>query len=73
MSSESEFALFVQNRNGAIWREYADDLAEAGRRAQELATREGVESFVYSFKDFREKGRYLPLPSKTQPSHPADK
>jgi hypothetical protein len=63
-----DFAVFIQDRKGPLWRESIAAREEATRKAEELAKTEGVECFVYSFKTFREVARFRPPPPKRRTS-----
>lgn len=64
MPREARFALFVQDSQGTLWREYFNDLDEAKRKAQELADLEGFEFFIYDFKTASEIARFFPRQPK---------
>ena len=56
------FAVFAQGDSGPEWRAFFGDLDAAKRKAQELASKEGLELFVLSFKDASEVARFFPRP-----------
>jgi len=64
-----KFGLFLQDERGEHLEEFFDDLELAVRKAQELAISEGSEYFVFSFRQYREIGRFLPPPSRPQLAH----
>ena len=45
-----------------MWRDVFPDLETAKVRAQRLATEEGLEFFVFSFREAREIARFFPKP-----------
>ncbi len=61
MPYEHLFGLFIQDEEGPLLRDFYTDLDEAKRKAQELATNEGFEFFVFDFKDSSEIARFLPV------------
>jgi hypothetical protein len=67
MSLEEEFAIFAQDEKGPMWREALPDLDTAKVKAKRLAMDEGVEFFVFSFKDAREVARFFPKPTQGTP------
>jgi len=60
------FGLFRYDDKGIHFREVVADVEEAKRRAQELATAEGFEFFVFSYKECREIARFFPIREKPQ-------
>ncbi|HEV2498361.1 MAG TPA: hypothetical protein VGY31_02125 [Terriglobia bacterium] len=64
MPREAQFALFVKDDKGTLWRGFFNDLDEAKRKAQELADLEGFEFFVYDFKTASEIARFFPRKPK---------
>jgi len=54
------FALFRDDKQGPLWREFFDDLEDARRRGQQLAVAEGAEYFVFSLETNAEVARFLP-------------
>lgn len=62
MAVEGEFAIFAQDEKGPMWRDAFPDLETARVKAQRFANEEGVEFFVFSFKDAREIVRFFPKP-----------
>lgn len=62
-----EFAVFAQDEKGPMWRAAAARLEEAKRLAQQLADREGIEFFVFSFRTAREVARFLPHSRRGRP------
>jgi hypothetical protein len=67
MPSQEEFAVFAQDERGPIWREAFPSLETAKATAQALAMKEGLEFFVFSFKDAREVVRFFPRPKQGTP------
>ena len=67
MSKDDEFAVFAEDEKGPTWRQVFPDLESAKARAQELATQEGLEFFVFNFRDHREVARFFPS-SKSEPA-----
>ena len=55
-----EFGLFQSDVDGPLWRGCFGDLDEANRQAQKFADNEGLEFFVYSFRDLIEVARFFP-------------
>jgi hypothetical protein len=55
-----EFGVFSRGDRGLTWRESAHDLDAARSRAQQLATEEEKEFFVFSFRDATEVARFCP-------------
>lgn len=62
LGDDGEFAVFAQGDNGPEWRAFFGDLEAAKKKAQELASREGLELFVFSVKDASEVARLFPKP-----------
>lgn len=62
--AEGKFDVFSQGERGPMWRQCFVDLEDAKRRAQELATEEGLEFFVFSPKDSSEVVRFFPRPGR---------
>ena len=60
MLKEEEFAILAQEEKGPMWREDLTDLGKAKVKAQRLALDEGIEFFVFSFKDAKEVARFFP-------------
>jgi hypothetical protein len=58
----AQFALFIEDQYGPLFRQHQDDLAEARRKAQELADREGVRVFIFSFREARRLDTFEPRP-----------
>jgi hypothetical protein len=59
---DGEFAVFAQGDKGPEWRAFFGDLESAKKKAQELASTEGLELFVFSLKDASEVARFFPKP-----------
>ena len=62
--TRAEFAVFAEDSKGPLWRMFAHDLDTARRKAQQFATDEGVEFFVYSFRDYSVVARFFPKQHK---------
>lgn len=62
------FALFLEDDEGPLWRQDCGDLEEANRKGQELADREGLPCFIFSFKDCRQLGLFEPKASHRMPN-----
>jgi hypothetical protein len=62
------FALFLEDRNGPLWRQNCRDLEEAKRKGQELADSEGLPCFIFSYHDCRELSRFEPQVSHGRPN-----
>lgn len=60
--AEDEFAVFSQDERGPMWREFFPDPESAKAKAQELATEEGLECFVFSLRNSSEVARFFPRP-----------
>ena len=60
MSKDDEFAVFAEDQKGPMWRQDLPDLESAKAKAQELAIQEGLEFFVFSFKDGSQVARFFP-------------
>lgn len=58
MPHENQFGLFIQGDKGPLYWGFFDDLEAAKKAAQEGADKEGLEFFVFSFKDFTEVARF---------------
>lgn len=56
----AQFALFMEDQDGPLFRQHQPDLIEAKRCAQELADREGVRVFIFSFQDARRLDTFEP-------------
>lgn len=54
------FGLFMEDEKGPLWRGFFDNLTRAKKAARELAEREGLEFFVFSFQDYTEVTRAFP-------------
>jgi hypothetical protein len=61
MPHEPEFGLFLQDKEGPLCRGFFTDLDEAKRTAQKLASEEGLEFFVFNFKNYKEVVRAFPV------------
>jgi hypothetical protein len=70
-SAERPFAIFVEDRQGPLFKEFCADIAEARRKAQELADREGFPCLIFSFDKSRQVGRFKPKPKITGPDFAA--
>lgn len=60
MRQDHRFGVFVEDEKGHLWRGFFDDLEAAKSSAQELANQEGLEFFVFDFRDFSEVARFFP-------------
>ena len=60
MELDHSFAVFAEGEEGPQWRLFACDLETAKRKAQQLATEEGMEFFVFSIGDASEVARLFP-------------
>lgn len=58
---DEQFGVFLRDERGLIWRCAVRELAEAKRRAQEVAANEGSECLVFSLETNREIARFQPL------------
>ena len=56
----AEFAVYVQEDAGAMWKASVTDLQEAKRRAKDLTRTEGLEAFVRSLQTYEEIARFFP-------------
>jgi hypothetical protein len=56
----AEFAVYVQDDTGAMWKASVRDLDEAKRRAKDLTRSEGVEAFVCCLQPYEEIARFFP-------------
>ena len=65
MSEDDQFSVYAKEERGPVWRGVYSELERAKFRAQELATQEGVEFFVFSLNDSSEVARFFPKPAKT--------
>ena len=64
MPYDHQFGLFMQDEKGPLWRGFFTDLEAARKAAEELATREHCEFFVFNFKNFTEVARAFPAQTK---------
>jgi hypothetical protein len=71
MAYKPEFGLFLQDKEGPLWRGFYADLDEAKRTAQKLANEEGFEFFIFSLKDFTEVARAFPVQLQRGASAPS--
>jgi hypothetical protein len=62
MPKDKDFAVFVQDERGPLWREDFLDAETAVTKAKQLALDEELEFFVFSFKDYSVVARFLPTP-----------
>lgn len=58
---DQQFGLFQDNEEGPVWRASFADFEQATREAQKLADAEGREFFVYSFNNYSEVARSVPV------------
>ncbi len=56
----AEFAVYLQDDTGAMWKASVTDLEEAKRRAKDLTRTEGLEAFVRSLQTYEEIARFFP-------------
>ena len=56
----AEFAVYVQEDAGALWKASVADLEEAKRRARDLTRSEGLEAFVRCLQTYEEIARFFP-------------
>ena len=68
MPQNDDFAVFVQDGQGPMWRESCSDLETAKTKAKQLALDEGLEFFVFDFKDYTEVARFFPNPNAVRRS-----
>lgn len=54
------FGVFLNNGRDSMWRCQLNDVTEAKRKAQEIATIENTECIVYSLDDLQEIARFYP-------------
>jgi len=59
------FGLFMDDGKGPLWRDFFDNLEEAKRQGQNLASVEDHEFFIFSFEANCEVERFFPASSKT--------
>jgi hypothetical protein len=64
-SEEHPFTIFVEDRQGPLFNEFCADIAEARRKAQELADREGFPCLIFNFDKSRQVGQFRPKPKVT--------
>ncbi len=57
---EEDFAVFLRTCGGLVWKNCCDNLGEAKRRAEEITTTEGVESFVLDLRSCCKVATFLP-------------
>jgi hypothetical protein len=65
MTERDKFDVFAQERAGPLWRGAYSELESAKAKAQKLAILEGIEFFVFSFKDINEVARFFPKSKST--------
>jgi hypothetical protein len=63
---DQPFALFVEDEQGPLFREFCDNLEEAQRKAQDMADLEGFPFLIFSFVKSKEVGRFKPRPKSAQ-------
>ena len=57
---EDKYDVFAEEERGPIWRASFSDLESAKAKAQSLATEEGMEFFVFRFRNAGEIARFFP-------------
>lgn len=57
---DDDYALFIRDKKGPIFRTSCPDYEGARKQAQQFADAEGFECLIYSFKEFREVHRCIP-------------
>ena len=62
-----KYGLFQEDRKGPICRGFFSDVNQAKVEAQELANRDGITYFVYSFEICREVAIFRPLERRRKP------
>jgi len=67
MSRDHEFALFIEDDEGLVFREYSAELGEAKLRGQRLADMEGLPALLFTLEGYREVARFSPFTSLTAP------
>lgn len=67
MADAHPFALFMEDLQGPVFREYFDDLRMATLKAQDLADIERVPFFVFSFQTAERITRCAPRPKYRPP------
>ena len=60
MQQDQNFAVFVQDERGPLWRQSFPDAETARTKAKQLALDEGLECFVFSFVNCSEVARFFP-------------
>ncbi len=60
-------AIFVEDDEGLVFREYCSDLKNGVRRGQHLADMEGLNSVIMTVKNYRELARFSPAARTTAP------
>ena len=61
----------MEDQYGPLFRQHQENLTEARRTAQELADREGVPVFIFSFQEARRLATFEPrLPTSAGCSRP---
>jgi hypothetical protein len=68
MPEDHQFGLFVEDGRGPLWRGFYHDLEIAKKKGEELADKEGLEFFIFNFKNFSEIARFSPPASKREAS-----
>jgi len=63
-----DYGIFVDDERGPVWKAFFADLDGAKERAQQIAIENGVEAFVFSFKDSSEVARFFPKPVRRTPN-----
>jgi hypothetical protein len=54
------YGVFVDEERGPTWKAFTDDLEGAKAQVQQTAAEDGVEVFIFSFKDCGEVARFFP-------------
>lgn len=67
MSQDRELALFIEDDEGPVFREYCVELDEGKRRGQHLADMEGLPTLLFTLEGYREVARFSPCTSLTAP------
>ena len=63
----NRYAIFRDDKDGPVWREFSTDLITAKINAQRLADAEQLEFFVFDFEDISEVARLFPSRNSPTP------